>query len=205
MKLKKLFETQSIVLEPLIYIHHKELEITSDEMMVIFGLLDILKKRNSFSLSTLSKRITLVNRDLGSVIDGLINKSFLFTYVDDQTQTKAKELFHLDGLFSKLEVLIDQKEVLKSKINEDALKNLILLMEEKMNRLMTSKELQTLRHLMDTHQTSIDTIIRMIEQLQDRTSVYQIEKMILIEKHMPKVVVDEKVDQALDDLYKAMK
>lgn len=48
MKLKKLFETQAIVFEPLIYANHKELDITSDEMMVIFGLLDIYKKEILF-------------------------------------------------------------------------------------------------------------------------------------------------------------
>lgn len=48
MKLKKLFESQSIVFEQLIYVHHKELDLTSDEMMVIFGLLDIYKKEILF-------------------------------------------------------------------------------------------------------------------------------------------------------------
>lgn len=205
MKLKKLFETQAIVFEPLIYANHKELDITSDEMMVIFGLLDIYKKRNSFSLSALQKRITIVQKDLGSIIDALIKKSYVHTYLDEHAHSKAKELFHLDGLFSKLEHLIDTKELIKTKSNDDGLKKIIILLEQKLNRLLTSKELQTLRHLIDTHQVSLDSLTDIIEQLNDRVSIKNIEKMMMISKNMPKVVVDEKIDKALDDLYKAMK
>jgi hypothetical protein len=205
MKLKKLFESQSIVFEQLIYVHHKELDLTSDEMMVIFGLLDIYKKRNSFSLSALQKRITIVQKDLGAIIDALITKTYLHTYLDDQAQSKAKELFHLDGLFSKLEYLIDTKELIKSKPNDEGLKKVIVLLEQKLNRLLTSTELQTLRLLIETHQVTLESLSDIIEQLNDRVSLKNIEKMILITKNMPKVVVDEKVDQALDDLYKAMK
>jgi hypothetical protein len=205
MKLKKLFESQSIVFEQLIYVHHKELDLTSDEMMVIFGLLDIYKKRNSFSLSALQKRITIVQKDLGAIIDALITKTYLHTYLDDQAQSKAKELFHLDGLFSKLEYLIDTKELIKSKPNDEGLKKVIVLLEQKLNRLLTSTELQTLRLLIETHQVTLESLNDIIEQLNDRVSLKNIEKMILITKNMPKVVVDEKVDQALDDLYKAMK
>ena len=205
MKLKKLFETQAIVFEPLIYANHKELDITSDEMMVIFGLLDIYKKRNSFSLSALQKRITIVQKDLGSIIDALIKKSYLHTYLDEHAHSKAKELFHLDGLFSKLEHLIDTKELIKTKSNDDGLKKIIILLEQKLNRLLTSKELQTLRYLIDTHQVSLESLADIIEQLNDRVSIKNIEKMMMISKNMPKVVVDEKIDKALDDLYKAMK
>jgi hypothetical protein len=205
MKLKKLFESQSIVFEQLIYVHHKELDLTSDEMMVIFGLLDIYKKRNSFSLSALQKRITIVQKDIGAIIDALITKTYLHTYLDDQAQSKAKELFHLDGLFSKLEYLIDTKELIKSKPNDEGLKKVIVLLEQKLNRLLTSTELQTLRLLIETHQVTLESLNDIIEQLNDRVSLKNIEKMILITKNMPKVVVDEKVDQALDDLYKAMK
>lgn len=205
MKLKKLFESQSIVFEQLIYVHHKELDLTSDEMMVIFGLLDIYKKRNSFSLSALQKRITIVQKDLGAIIDALITKTYLHTYLDDQAQSKAKELFHLDGLFSKLEYLIDTKELIKSKPNDEGLKKVIVLLEQKLNRLLTSTELQTLRLLIETHQVTLESLSDIIEQLNDRVSLKNIEKMIMITKNMPKVVVDEKVDQALDNLYKAMK
>ena len=205
MKLKKLFETQAIVFEPLIYANHKELDITSDEMMVIFGLLDIYKKRNSFSLSALQKRITIVQKDLGSIIDALMKKSYLHTYLDEHAHSKAKELFHLDGLFSKLEHLIDTKELIKTKSNDDGLKKIIILLEQKLNRLLTSKELQALRHLIDTHQVSLESLADIIEQLNDRVSIKNIEKMMMISKNMPKVVVDEKIDKALDDLYKAMK
>ena len=205
MKLKKLFESQSIVFEQLIYVHHKELDLTSDEMMVIFGLLDIYKKRNSFSLSALQKRITIVQKDLGAIIDALITKTYLHTYLDDQAQSKAKELFHLDGLFSKLEHMIDTKEPIKSKPNDEGLKKVIVLLEQKLNRLLTSTELQTLRLLIETHQVTLESLNDIIEQLNDRVSLKNIEKMIMITKNMPKVVVDEKVDQALDDLYKAMK
>lgn len=205
MKLKKLFESQSIVFEQLIYMHHKELDITSDEMMVIFGLMDIYKKRNSFSLSALQKRITIVQKDLGAIIDSLITKTYLHTYLDDQAQSKAKELFHLEGLFSKLEQLIENKELVKTKPNDDGLKKVIVLLEQKLNRLLTSTELQTLRHLIETHQVTLESLSDIIEQLNDRVSLKNIEKMMMISKNMPKVVVDEKIDKALDDLYKAMK
>ena len=205
MKLKKLFELQLIVLEQLIYSHHKELDITSDEMMVMFGLLDLLKKRNVFSLSALNKRIT-IHQDLGTLIDSLIHKGYLSTYLEDQPQGKSKELFHLDGLFSKLETFIEQKDLSnKLKPTNEGLKKVIVLTEQKMNRLMTSKELQELRHLMDTHQVTIEELLSTLEQLQVVDSIRQIEKMVMIAKKMPNIIIDEKVEKALDDLYKAMK
>jgi hypothetical protein len=167
--------------------------------------LDIYKKRNSFSLSALQKRITIVQKDLGAIIDSLITKTYLHTYLDDQAQSKAKELFHLEGLFSKLEQLIDTKERVQMKPNDDGLKKVIVLLEQKLNRLLSSTELQTLRHLLETHQVTLESVIEIIEQLNDRVSIKNIEKMMMISKNMPKVVVDEKIDKALDDLYKAMK
>jgi len=205
MKLKKLFELQLIVLEQLIYSHHKELDITSDEMMVMFGLLDLLKKRNVFSLSALNKRIT-IHQDLGILIDSLIHKGYLSTYLEDHPQGKSKELFHLDGLFSKLEIFIEQKDLSnKLKPTNEGLKKVIVITEQKMNRLMTSKELQELRHLMDIHQVTIEELLSTLEQLQEVDSISQIEKMVMIAKKMPNIVIDEKVEKALDDLYKAMK
>lgn len=205
MKLKKLFETNAIQLEHLIYLHHKNLDLSADEMMVIFGLLDILKKRNSFSLGAISKRISLVQKDVSLIMDALINKKYLHTYLEDETQAKAKELFHLDGFFSKLEQHIEAQELVKSKPNEDGLKKVIVLLEDKLKRLLTSQELQTLRHLMDSHRVTINEVYDIIEQLNDRVSIKNIEKMMMISKNMPKIVIDEKVDRALDDLYKAMK
>lgn len=205
MKLKQLFDLQYIVIEQLIYNHHKELDITSDEMMVMFGLLDILKKRNVFSLSALNKRIT-IHQDLGTLIDSLIHKGYLSTYLEDHPQGKSKELFHLDGLFSKLETFIELKDVSnKLKPTHDGLKKVIVLTEQKMNRFMTSKELEELRHLIDTHQVTIEELLSTLEQLQEVDSIRQIEKMVMIAKKMPNIVIDEKVEKALDDLYKAMK
>ena len=82
---------------------------------------------------------------------------------------------------------------------------MIVLLEQKLNRLLTSTELQTLRLLIETHQVTVESLSDIIEQLNDRVTLKNIEKMVMITKNMPKVVVDEKVDQALDDLYKAMK
>jgi DNA-binding MarR family transcriptional regulator len=205
MKLEKLFENNTIQLEHLIFIHHKDLDLSSDEMMVIFGLLDILKKRNSFSLSALSKRISLVQKDISLMMDTLIKKNYLHTYLEDEMQPKAKELFHLDGFFSKLEQCIESQEVVKSKPNEEGLKKVIVLLEDKFKRLLTSQELQSLRQLMDSNHVTIQEVYDMIQQLNDRVSIKNIEKMIMISKNIPKVAIDEHVDRALDDLYKAMK
>jgi DNA replication protein DnaD len=205
MKLKTLVERQLIQLESTIFQHHKALQITSDEMMVLFALIDISKKRNAFTMQSISKRVSLVQQDLGMVIDKLIEKSYVFTYIDESTQTKAKELFHLDGLYSKLETILNAQEEQKSKASDDQLKTIIQLLESYLKRLLTSKELQDLRYFMDTQHVSSDVIIDSIHQLKDRASVKNIEKMVILSKNIPKVVVDEKIDKALDHLYKAIK
>ena len=205
MKLKKLVERQLVQLESLIFQHHKALQITSNEMMVLFALIDISKKRNTFTMQAISKRVSLVHQDLGMIIDGLIDKSYVFTYLDETTQTKAKELFHLDGLYSKLEEMMDAQEEQKSKPSDYQLKTIIQLLESYLKRLLTSKELQELRHFMDTQRVSTDVIIDSIHQLRERASIKNIEKMVILSKNIPKVVVDEKVDKALDHLYKTIK
>jgi DNA replication protein DnaD len=204
MKLKKMVERQLVQLESLIFQHHKALQITSNEMMVLFALIDISKKRNTFTMQAISKRVSLVHQDLGMIIDGLIDKSYVLTYLDETTQTKAKELFHLDGLYSKLEEMMDAQEEQKSKPS-DYLKTIIQLLESYLKRLLTSKELQELRHFMDTQRVSTDVIIDSIHQLRERASIKNIEKMVILSKNIPKVVVDEKVDKALDHLYKTIK
>jgi DNA replication protein DnaD len=204
MKLKKMVERQLVQPESLIFQHHKALKITSNEMMVLFALIDISKKRNTFTMQAISKRVSLVNQDLGMIIDGLIDKSYVLTYLDETTQTKAKELFHLDGLYSKLEEMMDAQEEQKSKPS-DYLKTIIQLLESYLKRLLTSKELQELRHFMDTQRVSTDVIIDSIHQLRERASIKNIEKMVILSKNIPKVVVDEKVDKALDHLYKTIK
>lgn len=197
-------ERQLVQLESLIFQHHKALQITSNEMMVLFALIDISKKRNTFTMQAISKRVSLVHQDLGMIIDGLIDKSYVLTYLDETTQTKAKELFHLDGLYSKLEEMMDAQEEQKSKPS-DYLKTIIQLLESYLKRLLTSKELQELRHFMDTQRVSTDVIIDSIHQLRERASIKNIEKMVILSKNIPKVVVDEKVDKALDHLYKTIK
>lgn len=197
-------ERQLVQLESLIFQHHKALKITSNEMMVLFALIDISKKRNTFTMQAISKRVSLVHQDLGMIIDGLIDKSYVLTYLDETTQTKAKELFHLDGLYSKLEEMMDAQEEQKSKPS-DYLKTIIQLLESYLKRLLTSKELQELRHFMDTQRVSTDVIIDSIHQLRERASIKNIEKMVILSKNIPKVVVDEKVDKALDHLYKTIK
>jgi DNA replication protein DnaD len=205
MKLKKMIERQFVQPESLIFQHHKALQITSDEMMVLFALIDISKKRNTFTMQAISKRVSLVHQDLGMIIDGLIDKSYVFTYLDETTQTKAKDLFHLYGLYSKLEELIDTQDEHKSKPSDDQLKTIIQLLEFYLKRLLTSKELQEIRHFMDTQRVSTDMIIDSIHQLKERATIKNIEKMVILSKNIPKVVVDEKVDQALDHLFKAIK
>jgi hypothetical protein len=58
---------------------------------------------------------------------------------------------------------------------------------------------------MDTQRVSTDMIIDSINQLKERATIKNIEKMVILSKNIPKVVVDEKVDQALDHLFKAIK
>jgi hypothetical protein len=58
---------------------------------------------------------------------------------------------------------------------------------------------------MDTRRVSTDVIIDSIHQLKERVSIKNIEKMVILSKNIPKVVVDEKVDKALDHLYKSIK
>lgn len=78
-----MIERQFVQPESLIFQHHKALQITSDEMMVLFALIDISKKRNTFTMQAISKRVSLVHQDLGMIIDRLIDKSYVFTYLDE--------------------------------------------------------------------------------------------------------------------------
>jgi DNA replication protein len=167
------------------------------------ALFSIYRKRKTFSILAISRRVEFNQAEIGEIVDSLINKQFLQVELEVKDD-KTREVFNLDKVFEKIEALFieDQKEknILQK---EQDIKITIKAFENGMGRLLKTYELENIRRWYEDDLYTHDDIMIAIERAQNRLSVKYVERILSQEK-LEKIEVDQETEKALESLFKAV-
>ncbi|HHT98517.1 MAG TPA: hypothetical protein GXZ79_00330 [Acholeplasma sp.] len=203
MILKRIFDEYNFQIEPIIIKEYKRLNLTFPESIVLMALFSIYRKRKTFSILAISRRVEFNKAEIGEIVDSLINKQFLQVELEVKDD-KTREVFNLDKVFEKIEALFieDQKEknILQK---EQDIKITIKAFENGMGRLLKTYELENIRRWYEDDLYTHDDIMIAIERAQNRLSVKYVERILSQEK-LEKIEVDQETEKALESLFKAV-
>jgi DNA replication protein len=203
MILKRIFDEYNFQIEPIIIKEYKRLNLTFPESIVLMALFSIYRKRKTFSILAISRRVEFNQAEIGEIVDSLINKQFLQVELEVKDD-KTREVFNLDKVFEKIEALFieDQKEknILQK---EQDIKITIKAFENGMGRLLKTYELENIRRWYEDDLYTHDDIMIAIERAQNRLSVKYVERILSQEK-LEKIEVDQETEKALESLFKAV-
>lgn len=203
MILKRIFDEYNFQLEPIIIKEYKRLNLTFPESIVLMALFSIYRKRKTFSILAISRRVEFNQAEIGEIVDSLINKQLLQVELEVKDD-KTREVFNLDKVFEKIEALFieDQKEknILQK---EQDIKITIKAFENGMGRLLKTYELENIRRWYEDDLYTHDDIMIAIERAQNRLSVKYVERILSQEK-LEKIEVDQETEKALESLFKAV-
>lgn len=203
MILKRIFDEYNFQIEPIIIKEYKRLNLTFPESIVLMALFSIYRKRKTFSILAISRRVEFNQAEIGEIVDSLINKQLLQVELEVKDD-KTREVFNLDKVFEKIEALFieDQKEknILQK---EQDIKITIKAFENGMGRLLKTYELENIRRWYEDDLYTHDDIMIAIERAQNRLSVKYVERILSQEK-LEKIEVDQETEKALESLFKAV-
>jgi DNA replication protein len=198
-----MFDEYNFQLEPIIIKEYKRLNLTFPESIVLMALFSIYRKRKTFSILAISRRVEFNQAEIGEIVDSLINKQLLQVELEVKDD-KTREVFNLDKVFEKIEALFieDQKEknILQK---EQDIKITIKAFENGMGRLLKTYELENIRRWYEDDLYTHDDIMIAIERAQNRLSVKYVERILSQEK-LEKIEVDQETEKALESLFKAV-
>ncbi len=204
MILKRMYEDYDLAIERILIKEYKRLKLTMQEMSVLLALFSIYKKRKTFSITAISRRVELSQNEIGTAVESLMNKGFM-TILLDQKDGKEREVFELDPTFTKIEDLYRQDELEKLKqIHESSISITLKLLEQGLGRLLMSHELENVRRWYDEKNYTHERIIEAIQLAKDRVSIKYVER-ILSQIIPDPLEIDQDVENALDEIFKKIK
>jgi DNA replication protein len=202
MILKTLYENYDLAIERILIKEYKRLDLSMAERSILLALFSIYKKRKSFSIAAISRRVDYSQNEIGDIVEGLLDKGFMTMEIERTKGQKEREVFCLDPTFKKIEeLLIEDEKKERQALYENRISQTIKQFEQGLGRLLRPYELETIRRWYDEGLYTSDQIDRALEQAEDKVSIKYVER--LLSQQIPKPIeIDEKVDRALDDLYK---
>lgn len=201
MILKRMYEDYDLSIERILIKEYKRLKMTMQEMQVLLALFSIYKKRKTFSIASISRRVELNQNEIGVAVESLMNKGFM-TICLERKDEKEREVFELDPTFKKIEDLYHQDELEKLKqLHETSISETIHLIEQGVGRSLRSHELENIRRWYDENNYQHQQILSAIEAAKDRVSIKYVER--LLTQVIPETLeIDQDVENALDEIFK---
>lgn len=204
MIIKKLFYKYNFNIDSLLMDKHKEMNLSTNEAIILLSLVSLSRKNNIFSLSSVVKKVDKSEKSVSKYINSLINKGFVSTYLEKNKENKTNEIFSLDGTFDKIEkILSKDKNNIDKKI--DKKRNIVLKIEENIKRMLRPNELEELRMILGSEKENHDLILEIIDELKEKISIRKIHKLLLLRKRITNPSINEEDEKAIDELYRAIK
>lgn len=203
MILKTIYEEYGFNIESLLIKEAKRLNLTTKELNVLLILFSISKKRRTFSLNAISKRIDYNQNEIAQILESLLDKEFVKITLE-VANTREREVFDLDGTFKKITELLteDENEKIKQQTQSNVTKT-IELFENKLGRILYQQELERIRTWYETYNYDHNKIIDTINNFEKGLSIVNVEK-ILNMNLSPKTELDQKTEQALERIFKKL-
>lgn len=204
MIIKKLFYNYNFNIDSLLMDKHKEMNLSTNEAIILLSLVSLSRKNNIFSLSSVVKKVDKSEKSVSKYINSLINKGFVSTYLEKNKKNKTNEIFSLDGTFDKIEkILSKNKDNIDKKI--DKKRNIVLKIEENIKRMLRPNELEELRMILGSEKENHNLILEIIDELKEKISIRKIHKLLLLRKRITNPSINEEDEKAIDELYRAIK
>jgi len=204
MILKRLYDDYDFAIEKVLIKEYRRLNLSMQELTVLLALLDIYKKRRTFSVLAISRRVDYNQNEIAGLVESLMSKNFL-TITLDVKDGKEREVFHMSPAFERVEELLknDELEQLRAAY-QNQISETITKFEQGIGRVLKGYELENVRIWYEEKQYTHEQISKAIEQAGGQLSIKFVER-ILTQQVVPNVEIDEDVDQALDDVFKRIK
>lgn len=201
MILKKLFEDYDLPIEKIILKEQKRLNLSLKESIVLLALFSIYKKRRTFSMIAIGKRVEYDTNKIGEAIESLQEKGFMDISLEIKDE-KEREVFDLDKTFKKIETLfiLDEKERLRQQETANISKT-IERFEQGLGRPLMGFELDNIRSWYEEGLYPHQAIMDAIHQSEQKLSVKFVERFLNKQEFKP-IEIDQDVDKALDAIYK---
>ncbi len=203
--IRKLYEEHFLEIDALLTKECKRLKLSPNELVILKTLFQMYKKK-VFSIAALAKKIELSPDEIGRAIDLLTSKGFISFSLEVRSD-KQVEVFDLTGSFEKITALYeaDLKEAKETK-HQSKISSTIEVLENALGKSLSSLELEIIRSWYENDLYLHETIISKIEEHQDsgRFSVKFLER-VLNQTKLKSSPRDEKADQAIDQIFKAIK
>ncbi len=204
MILKKMYEDYDLAIERILIKEYKRLKLSMQEMSVLLALFSIYKRRKTFSIASISRRVEFNQNEIGSCVESLMNKGFMSITLEKKDE-REREIFDLDSTFKKIEDLYKNDEAEKLKqLHENEISGSIKLIEQGLGRSLMSHELENIRRWYDEKDYTHDQIGQAISAAKDRVSIKRIER--LLSQVIPETIeIDSDTENALDEIFKKIK
>ena len=204
MIIKRLFEEFDLSIERILLKEYRRLKLSMAEMSVLIALFSIYKKRKSFTIASISRRVDLNQEDIGNAVESLIEKRFVNVKLE-QKEGKEREIFDLDFALEKIEDLYRQDEMNSLRVQlENDIVEIIRWFEQGLGRTLLPYELDNIRRWFEEKAFTSEQIIACVKDAGDRVSVKLVERM-LNQNALKPVEIDADLEEALDQIYKNIK
>jgi len=201
MILKRIFEEYDLPIERILIREYKRLNLSLKESYVLMALFSISKKRKTFSMIAIGKRVEYPPEVIGKCVESLQEKGFLDIALEVKDE-KEREVFDIDKALKQIENLYinDEKERIRQQESAQISKT-IDLFEKGLGRPLMAFELETIRAWYEEGQYSHANIIKAIYATENQISVKFVERFLNQSVHKP-IEVDQDIEKALDAIYK---
>lgn len=201
--LKRLYDEYNFPVELIIIKEYKRLNLSTKEMNVLLALVSMYKTNRIFSINYIADKVDYSQNDIANITESLLDKKFININLETNNNKKS-EVFDLEGTFENITFLFNEdiNDKLKEEQENDVSK-VVLKFEQNTGRMIRNLELEKIRSWFEDSRYEYNEIIKAIDLASERTSIPYVER-ILSQEIPPKVEIDKKTDQALEELFKKL-
>ncbi len=199
--LKKLYECGCFDYRKYIIDNQKVLALNSDETIVLINMLDAYKSNKAMKSSELIKISGLTKAKCEKALNSLFERSFYEIKLVNENDI-SKEVVSLDNFFNKVSLQLNNK------IDnlEDELSLVINYLNEKLNRILTSNELEIVESLVIEDRYKLKDFKASVEIIKSQKSFVSIKDIAqTIVNHEAYSKKTEKESTILSDFFKKIK
>lgn len=203
MILNKLYELNYLNISEILYKEHKNLGLTTNELLVLMLLFRNKNKYKVFSIVSISRKIDFTQNEIAEIISSLLEKNFIEINLE-VNNNKEREIYSLEKTLNKIEELLLSK--INDDIKDDAKTNIsetIELLESKLNRILRPSELERIRDWYENFKYEHKKIIDSINTIERGVTLVKVERLLNVEVDLDDEI-DPETDELLERIYKRL-
>ena len=166
--IKKLFELGYFNYQDFIFDNIKKLSLSPIEAILLIKMLDQFKNDKRILINNLSSELVEKRKNIEDAISSLMEKGYYSIYISYENGL-GEEAVSLDGFFNIVEKIIDNSNIIDA---TDELASVIDYLNQKLNRILSSQELEIVESLVKDDYYSLDNFKEAVEiKLKDRNTI----------------------------------